>query len=100
MLRVLVLNLIAIFLFAFVYLILAKISDSHFTGLDKNASFIDAVYFSFTVQSTVGFGDISPKSKTARTFVMMQQTLLIVGVVDLIESLAAPRANKVSNTSF
>ena len=46
MLRVLVLNLIAIFV-PFFYLVLAKISDSHFTGLDKNASFIDAVYFSF-----------------------------------------------------
>jgi len=51
------------------------------------------------VQSTVGFGDIYPKSGIARTFVMVQQTLLIVGVVDLIESLATPAPVSTSTAS-
>jgi len=99
MLKVLTLNLAAIFFFAFLYLVLAKVGKGHFEGLDKDASFVDALYFSFTVQSTVGFGDIYPKSGIARTFVMVQQTLLIVGVVDLIESLATPAPVSTSTAS-
>lgn len=85
MIKVLGLNLAVIFIFTFLYFGLAKTGD-HFNGLASDASLMDAIYFAFTVQSTVGFGDIYPKSKPAKMLVMMQQTLLILGVIDLLSS--------------
>lgn len=47
-------------------------------------SFIDPFYFSFTTMSSVGYGDFSPKTNTAKMIVMTQQLLLIVGVVRML----------------
>ncbi|KUJ65051.1 hypothetical protein ACZ90_52660 [Streptomyces albus subsp. albus] len=43
----------------------------------------DALYFAVTVFATVGFGDITPKSETARVMVMVQMIgdLALVGLV-------------------
>lgn len=92
MIKVLILNLATIFIFTFLYFGLAKTSAEHFNGLGSDASLIDTVYFAFTVQSTVGFGDIYPKSKSAKMLVMIQQSLLILGVVELLSkpAVAAP----------
>lgn len=92
MFKVLFLNLAVIFVFTFLYFGLAKTGD-HFNGLSSDASLIDTVYFAFTVQSTVGFGDIYPKTKPAKMLVMLQQTLLILGVIDLLSTTAKPSAS-------
>ena len=55
--------------------------NNNFNGLDKNSEFIDALYFSLTTTSTVGYGDISPKSKIAKMLVMAHQTIVLAGVV-------------------
>jgi hypothetical protein len=68
------------------YYILAVSGGDHFNGIDSKASLMDVLYFSSTIQSTVGFGDIYPKSSTARSLVMLQQAMLIVGVVDLLST--------------
>lgn len=86
MIKVLVLNFVTIFIFTFLYFGLVKAGGDHFNGLDKSSSLIDTVYFAFTVQSTVGFGDIYPKTKAAKMLVMIQQSLLILGVVDLLST--------------
>jgi len=93
MLKVLTLNLVSILIFAMFYYFLAMTGGDHFNGIDSNASLMDAFYFSSTIQSTVGFGDIYPKSSTARTLVMLQQAMLIVGVVDLLSTSATNAAN-------
>ena len=67
MLKVLTLNLVTILIFAMFYYFLALTGGDHFNGIDSNVSLMDAFYFSSTIQSTVGFGDIYPKSSTART---------------------------------
>jgi hypothetical protein len=43
----------------------------------------DAVYFTVTIFSTVGFGDITPKSEAARSVVVLQMLadLVLVGVI-------------------
>jgi hypothetical protein len=86
MLKVLTLNLVTILIFAMTYYILAVSGGDHFNGIDSKASLMDVLYFSSTIQSTVGFGDIYPKSSTARSLVMLQQAMLIVGVVDLLST--------------
>ena len=68
-------NFIIILFFAFFYYLLK--GNDHFNGLDETSTFIDALYFSFTTYSTVGYGDISPKSKFAKILVMLQQTIVL-----------------------
>ena len=84
MLKTLSLNFIAILLFTLMYFTLSMTGEEHFNGLDKSSSFLDHIYFAFTVQSTVGFGDIYPKTAIAKTMVMAQQSILILGVLELL----------------
>jgi hypothetical protein len=62
-------------LFASTYVVMATISASNFGGLLTHT---DALYFSVTVFSTVGFGDITARTEAARLVVTMQM------VADLI----------------
>jgi hypothetical protein len=66
-------------LFASVYVVLSTISASNFT---EPLTHTDALYFTVTVFSTVGFGDITAKSEAARLVVTSQMIadLLIIGL--------------------
>jgi voltage-gated potassium channel len=66
-------------LFAGTYVVLATISASNFGG---HLSHTDGLYFTVTVFSTVGFGDITAKTETARLVVTGQMItdLIILGV--------------------
>jgi voltage-gated potassium channel len=52
-------------------------------GFTERLSRIDAVYFAVTVFTTVGFGDIAPRSETARLLVTLQMVvdLVMVGLI-------------------
>jgi voltage-gated potassium channel len=66
--------------FAFAYVRMANADPAAFSeGLTR----IDAAYFATTVFSTVGFGDIAPRSETARLAVTLQMVvnLVVVGVI-------------------
>jgi hypothetical protein len=82
--KTLSLNFVAILLFTLLYFTLSKAGGEQFNGLDKESSFLDHLYFAFTVQSTVGFGDIYPISPMAKIVVMVQQSVLILGVLELL----------------
>jgi voltage-gated potassium channel len=47
---------------------------------------LDPFYFSFTTMSTVGYGDISPKTDRAKLMVMTQQAALIVELSTILQS--------------
>jgi len=66
-------------LFASTYVVLAAISVSNFGG---HLSHADGLYFTVTVFSTVGFGDITAKTETARLVVTGQMItdLIILGL--------------------
>tara|TARA_Y100001933_G_C18535725_1_gene370996 strand:- start:58 stop:360 length:303 start_codon:yes stop_codon:yes gene_type:complete len=75
--------------FAVLYMIYIKFnlssnSDNQFNGLNSKSTFIDFLYFSFSVQTTVGFGDIFPKTKIAKILIMSQQLTLLFGL-DIIK---------------
>jgi hypothetical protein len=55
--------------------------DNNFKGLNKNSTFIDCLYFSFTTTSTVGYGDISPKSQLARSIVITHHLIILSEVI-------------------
>jgi hypothetical protein len=79
-------NLIVILLFTFMYFTLSKTGDQHFKGLDKHSSLFDHVYFASTIQSTIGFGDIHPKTPMAKLFVMIQQFVVLLGAIELFSA--------------
>lgn len=66
-------------LFASTYLVMAAVSAGSF---NQPMTHTDALYFTVTVFATVGFGDIVPKSETARLIVtgQMAADLIIVGI--------------------
>jgi len=45
------------------------------------ASAIDPYYFSMTTLSTVGYGDLSPKTDRAKALVMLQQAFIVSGLL-------------------
>lgn len=81
---------LAIFLigFAFVYLVMsASAPDTFSEPLNR----IGALYFAITVLSTVGFGDITPKSDPSRVLVAAQMLIdigLIAGALKLLFGIA------------
>ncbi|MEE1786336.1 potassium channel family protein [Streptomyces sp. SP17BM10] len=68
-----------ILLFAAAYYLMARSQSVSFT---QPLSRMDAVYFTVTVFSTVGFGDIVPTDEAARALVVLQMLgdLVFVGV--------------------
>ncbi|MGW7166978.1 potassium channel family protein [Streptomyces sp. NPDC054884] len=68
-----------VLLFATAYWLMERnTSDSFSASLSRT----DALYFAMTVFSTVGFGDVTPRSEPARLLVTGQMTvnLLLIGV--------------------
>jgi voltage-gated potassium channel len=67
-------------LFAGAYL---KLADAQAQAFSESLSRTDALYYTITVFSTVGFGDITPVAQAARvtTMVQMMGDLLVVGLV-------------------
>ena len=66
--------------FAWIYLTMSRSNPASFGGtLDRTG----ALYFTVTVFSTVGFGDITPKTDPARIVVMVQMLtdLVVLAVV-------------------
>ena len=67
-------------LFAATYL---KLADARPEAFSEPLTRTDALYFTVTVFSTVGFGDIAPVTEAARVTVMIQMLgdLLVLGLV-------------------
>jgi hypothetical protein len=79
-------NGIIFLLFFCIYWLLFKLNrEEHFT-FDKSynmVSVIDVMYFTITTQSTVGYGDISPRSKLAKIVMMIHivSTIILLGLI-------------------
>jgi voltage-gated potassium channel len=67
-------------LFAATYYLLARAESHAFT---EPLTRVDALYFTVTVFSTVGFGDIAPRVETARILVTVQMfgDLAMIGLI-------------------
>lgn len=63
-----VLFLLAVVAFAVVYFTLQRSSPGEVSGLDTR---LDSLYFTLTMTTTVGFGDIHPEGQTARGIACM-----------------------------
>jgi len=81
-------------LFAWVYLLLSTAEPAAFS---EPLTRIDAAYFTLSILSTVGFGDISAQNDLARLLVSAQIVLtftLLAGVVRLILEAGRSRASQ------
>jgi hypothetical protein len=77
--------------YGFTYYALFNLDDKSFTGnlrIDRDqplsfATYYDMIYFTMSVFSTAGFGDITPLSRVARSIVMTQfiAGFVLVGVL-------------------
>lgn len=83
-------------LFSATYVTLATLSAANFAG---RLSHTDALYFAVTVFSTVGFGDITAKTETARLVVTGQMIadLIILGLALKIIFGAVKRGRRQGN---
>ena len=80
-------------IFAKTYHIISQAFPSSFS---EDLDFFSSLYFSLTVLSTVGFGDITPVGNVARSVTMLQMALdlVLIGVAVRVISGAAARALK------
>ena len=71
---------LALLPFALAYDLMARATHGAF---DVRLTRLDALYFTMTTFSTVGYGDISPKSEAARAVVTAQITvdLILIGLI-------------------
>ena len=76
-------NIVWIIIFAVIYFIIGQ-SNNQFNHTKKTLSFMDALYFAVTTQTSVGYGDISPRSTLAKIFVMIQQISVMLELVAII----------------
>jgi hypothetical protein len=78
-----------VIVFAWIYLTMSRSDPAHFGG---SLSRTEALYFTVTVLSTVGFGDIHPQTDPARlatTVQMVADLVLLAVVVRLIIGVAS-----------
>ena len=75
---------VLVFVFSFVYL---SLSHAHPHEFSEPLDHVRAVYFTVSVISTVGFGDIVPRTDAARLFVIVQMALDLVLIVGIARSL-------------
>ncbi len=74
---------------AYVYSLLLRASPGALVGVHEGASFaVDLVYFSFTVLTTTGFGDIVPVAPIARMLVVVEEIAGVLFVAILIARIA------------
>jgi len=77
-------NIICIIIFAFIYTI---IPADNFMPLNKNdkLTFIDFLFYSITIQSSVGLPDVTALSDLAKSLAMIQQLIVIASAYILVK---------------
>ena len=70
--------------------ILYQFDHTHWNGLDKKNDntfgkrLINRLYFSTTTLSTAGYGDITPKTISAKIIVMIMQLVILIGIIEFM----------------
>lgn len=80
-------NLLLIFIFSLIYWYYGTSENLTFGsqfGYNDNISYLSALYFSCTTHSTVGYGDITPKSKFMQFIITIHLIILILNLSILI----------------
>jgi hypothetical protein len=85
-------------LFTFAYALLATVDANPFFADGEAANLSSLEYFSFTTQTTVGFGDLAPATRAGRALAMAQaligQIYLVTVVALVVSNLTLPRRHR------
>lgn len=93
--RIFFTSLFFVISFAVLLVLMCPDPETHFNGIDKKhddtllKKFGNRVYFSAITITTLGYGDISPKSGTARTLVIIFIFLNLLQTFKLLANAAA-----------
>ena len=81
-------NLFLIFIFSLIYWYYGTPDNltfnPQFANSNNNICYLSALYFTCTAHSTVGFGDITPKSRFMQMIVIIHLIILILNLSILI----------------
>jgi hypothetical protein len=76
-------NILVFSTFFLLYWILYKINKEYHYTFDKSynlTSSLDVAYFTIVTQSTIGYGDILPRSQTAKFIMIVHMAVTIIGL--------------------
>ena len=75
-------QIIIISAFAIIYWVMTHRSAQvkHFKGLDDKSSLLSYFYYSLAMQTTIGGGDITPITKSARILAIIQMLTIYLGI--------------------
>ena len=68
-------NLISIIFFFVIYSVLYTIDINHFRGAN---SYLDIFYLTTSTQSSIGYGDVAPNSRTAKIIASIHHIVIIL----------------------
>jgi hypothetical protein len=74
-------NGIVFVIFLFIYSLLYKLDKEFHFNYDKSynmTSVIDVIYFTIATQTTIGYGDITPRSKLAKICMIIHISSVII----------------------
>ena len=74
-------HLVIVLFFSFCYFFLLKPED--FNGGEGLKKYDDYLYYSIVTHASVGYGDISPKTRKARTIVSLHIIIAFVFIISL-----------------
>jgi voltage-gated potassium channel len=77
--------------FSIVYLVMARSGDAEMAGIRTK---VDALYFTVTVLTSVGFGDIHAVGQIARVIVTIQMVFDVLFVAAAVAALRGSRARR------
>jgi len=85
-----------IVLFSFLFWMLASTADNwNNRSSDSDLNLFDCTYFVVITFSTIGYGDLSPKSNMARILTMFLTIIVIIGLMDIFAELIVLHYKKI-----
>lgn len=86
-------SLFFVFLLSLCFSIVLSLFDyTHWNGIDEKedenmiTKILNRLYFVTTTMSSVGYGDISPKSHITKILVIMMQMFVVIGFIAIYQS--------------
>jgi len=73
---------------------------AHANDIDGHLGWYDMIYFSFTVLTSTGFGEITPVTNQARSLIVVEQVLGVMYVAFLVARLANLYGNRRAGTTL
>ena len=69
--------------------------NDNWNGLDLESDWFDCFYFSFTTMTTIGYGDISPKSSLGKGICIIQQIIVLFQIANVLTKVVVEKPLKI-----